>query len=100
MQTLTSQELAGIYQQCLHLFGNRQVKWRDAFQSMPKILALIDESRDRVSASVWCADMALLKLKRFYEAKDEDSLLDCINYLGMAVWCLRKEPDPYNTRSK
>lgn len=83
----TKEQLRKVFDKCLAINVERDQEWHDTFLQMPRVLYSMDPLYyASFTPERWCANMATLKLKRFYESgcKSQDSLLDAINYLGLA----------------
>ena len=85
-----------VFEQCKALLSDRQGQWHETYLQMPGVLrALNHDHNANLTPQEWCADMAALKLKRFYESNCQsmDSLYDCINYLALAATRLQENEE-------
>lgn len=80
------EKLAEVFALCAAVQDER-TEWGDTWDEISDILAAMNPVvHANGSTASWCADMAVLKVKRFYESSctSLDSLKDAINYLAFS----------------
>ena len=83
---MNKEKLDEVFSLCMAVCDER-AEWGDTWDEISDILAAMNPIvHANSSTASWCADMAVLKVKRFYESgcTSLDSLKDAINYLAFS----------------